>query len=121
MSVDTATIIQTPRGGIMLDDSEFADHTRQSSILQKLDYLGPWCANCGRKGKTCKAGSKDCRSRQLTRAFRGCSVKALNCSTLPAPPRSWLEAKGYAGQNWRDRNDLAQKYAYEVAVGKVEA
>lgn len=138
--------IQTARGNISIETEPpniagmggYAAKGIEKSrarALKDVSYLGPWCANCGRKGKTCKTGSKACRKRALSNAFKGCGVKSLFGVSLPAPPMEWCVEKGYAdnsyhaGGRWRegtrptikswiDHKDIAQEYAYEVSIGK---
>lgn len=139
------TIIPTPRGQIVLDNSDLGTTWRsdrkttedaRTRTHKAIQYLGPWCPVCGKKGTRCK-NAKTCVARWRKSALKGTDVKRLQGLSLPRPPMSWCEEKGYAttqhysGGQWRkgtvpklhswvDRAGIAQEYAYEVATGRVE-
>jgi hypothetical protein len=98
-------------------------------------YLGPWCPDCGKKGKKCR-NRETCRLRSIV------SYKAPRFLTLPKPTDEWMAEKGYgtlttsyhAGGRWKTggrrqlrcflsearMRDAVQEYAYEVEMGRVE-
>ena len=105
--------IQTPRGIISL--KEDADPNRLAKALKSINYLGPWCSRCGKKGPNCK-NEKDCRTRAIKNATKGLDLKNMRGCTLPPPPKAWRDSK--RGRYFKDSNEAKIEYAYDVAVGK---
>jgi hypothetical protein len=88
----------------ILDAPDAAERWRQrwtpqgfARVAKGLEYLGPWCANCGRRGETCTGRRlASCAERR-----RKTTARILNRRERPA---AWQEAEYRANvlAKWAD-------------------
>jgi hypothetical protein len=115
----TYTLFDAPERSWGFDAKRHAQ--LRAKVEKGLLYLGPWCSRCGKKGPNCRDRNK-CVLRTIL-------AKPCKPSVLPCPPMEWCEARGYAKTRekytmrpellpWVNRRDIAQQYAYEVAMGR---